>query len=57
MDTSDLEVYARVADLLVSLTTSTNQLREVVVALNHSVTNLTALGLRLEAKLDAVPAE
>ncbi len=56
MDTGDHEIYARVADAIVAMTVAANQLRTAVEALNVSVTSLTALTLRLEAKLD-VPAE
>lgn len=57
MDTGDHEIYARVADAIVSMTVAANQLRIAVEALNVSVTSLTALTLRLESKLDALPAE
>lgn len=57
MDTNDVEVYARLADLLVQQTVATNRLCMMVEQLAGSITQLTALALRIEGRLDSVPAE
>ncbi len=57
VDDREKEIATRQVDALVALTTIVEQLREVVITLNSSVTHLTSMGLRLEAKLDAQPAE
>lgn len=56
MDEREKVIAARQVDALVALTTTVDQLRDVVVLLNNSVTQLTAIAMRLEAKFDAVPA-
>jgi hypothetical protein len=57
MDTNDVEVYARLADLLVQQTVATNRLCMLVEQLAGSITQLAALALRIEGRLDSVPGE
>ncbi|HEX6244814.1 MAG TPA: hypothetical protein VFZ61_28035 [Polyangiales bacterium] len=57
MDEREKEIYTRVIDVLLRVEATVQALQPAVITLNSSVTQLLDLGIRLERKLDAYPAE
>lgn len=57
MEDKDREVYAHVIDALMAVQATLVALRGPIELLNGTATNLTQLALRLERKLEDVPAE